>query len=212
MKRFYLIMLNIFLVFSCKDKDNRSTEINLDGEYFYSKGKNISYFLPKDFTLYSSTSKNNDDKFFSSIRNPKLKNLISENYIEGHILPITENFKYLYKEDSTNYQNIFINEVKYLKLNDAMAEILSAMNKRFLNKVTKDSTSAIISLEKDYIINKTNYQIIVNTGKMILKKDTTYWENYIISKFNKTFTITTKSSKKGDFLPYINKIQSGDKR
>ena len=184
----------------------------MEGEFYYSKDAHLSYYFPKGFRSFISVNESDYDSIVSTISNPKLKKILSGYYIENHILPTAENFQYLFKEDSVSYENIFVNEVDYFRLNDVGAKALSAINKVNINTVNKDSTLKI-SLQKDYFINKRDYQIIVNKGYLISNNDTIYLENYVVSKHYRTFSIQIESNKKTDeFLPYIKEIQFGDKR
>ncbi len=184
---------------------------NLEGEFYYSKEAHLSYYLPKGFSPFISNNETEYDSIVSAISNPKLKKILSGYYIEGHILPIAKNFQYLFKEDSTKYQNVFVNEVDYFRLNDAGASSLSSMNNMKKNTINKDSTKHL-NVYKDYFINKKDYQIIVNKGDFSFNNDTIFWENYIVSKFYRTFSIQIESNTEIDFLPYINEVQFGDKR
>lgn len=198
------------MIFSCK-KDNNNLTSDLEGEFYYSKNAHLSYYFPKGFSPFIFESEADYDNILSSISNQKLKKILSEYYIDRHIIPIANNFQYLFKEDSINYQNIFVNEVDYFRLNDAGASGLSSMNRIYKNSINKDSTRHL-NVYKDYFINKSDYQIIVNKGILSLNKDTIFFENYIISKFYRTFSIQIESNSETDFLPYIDKIQFGDKR
>ncbi len=204
-------MICILTLASCVDGNNKDSKNDLKGEFFYSQDKNVSYYFPEGFTPFISENEKDYNRIVSNMSNPKLKHLLSGNYIEGHILPIAEGFEYLYKEDIEKYQSVFLNEVKHFRLNDASAEILASSNRMAVNKTNKDSTNQL-NIYRDYFINKSDYQMIVNKGDFIINNDTVFWEKYLVSKFYRTFLIQVESNSEFDFLPYINKIQFGDKR
>jgi len=212
MSRKNLIILAVlhFTVLNCKKNQNANTS-NLEGDFYYSNSAHLSYYFPKGFSSFVFENEADYDSILSSIKNQKLKKMLSGYYINRHIIPIANNFQYLFKEDSVNYQNIFVNEVDYFRLNDAGASGLSSMNRFYKNNINKDSTRHL-NVYKDYFINKSDYQIIVNKGDFLLSNDTIFWENYIVSKFYRTFSIQIESNFKTDFLPYIEKVQFGDKR
>lgn len=210
-KNLIISTILLFTVLSCK-KNQNSDILDLEGDFHYSNNANLSYYFPKGFTPFISENEDEYNNIVSKISNQKLKKILSGYYIENHILPTAKNFQYLFKEDSTSYQNIFVNEVDYFRLNDSGANALSAINKININTINKDSTLKM-NLQKDYFINKRDYQIIVNKGYLISNNDTIYLENYIVSKHYRTFSIQIESDKKtDDFLPYIKEVQFGHKR
>lgn len=212
MNKSRIILSFLFFTFLNCEKKTDNNKNRLEGEYYYSEDANLSYFFPIGFTLFEANNDSEYDFIVDNLKNSKLKKILIGNYLDRHISPMAKNFQYFYKEDSTNFQNIFINEVKYFRLNDSGASGLSSYNRSYMNSINKDST-VHISLHKDYIINKSDYQIIVNKGDLIKNNDTIFWENYIVSKYYRTFSIQIESNNSEiDFLPYLDNIKFGDKR
>lgn len=211
LKKIVVFGICVFSLISCKGKINTDVNDNLNGEYYYSEDKNISYFFPEGFLAFISEDEADYNEIVSSISNLQLKNILSGNYIEAHVLPVAEGFEFLYNEDANTFQSIFLNEVKYFRLNDTAAEILASSNRMAMNSINKDTTTQL-NVNRDYFINKRDYQMVVNKGNFIRNNDTIFWENYIVSKFYRTFSIQIESNTKFDFLPYIKKIEFGDKR
>ncbi len=209
-KKFIILSVLYFTILSCKKNQNKETS-NLEGKFYYSKDAHLSYYFPNGFRFFIPGNEAEYDSIVSTISNSKLKNILLGNYVERHINPAAKSFQYLFKEDSTKYQNVFVNEVDYSRLNDARASSFSFMNRVHKNSINKDSTRHL-NVYKDYFINKKDYQIIVNKGDFLFNNDTIFWENYVVSKFYRTFSIQIESNSEINFLPYIDKVQFGDKR
>ena len=206
-------LLLFFLYCSLLSCHNSKTDytIGLDGDYFFSENTNLSYYIPTNFKGAFVKNDHEFNSLLNTIYHPKLKQSIDNFYKNIYTLPEATNAQYFYSEDSNKYAFIILNEIKHIRLNDKIIEYFKEYRNSSFYKNTQDSL-ATIKLTDDEFINKSSYQIMTTRGNTITKNDSLFWEFYIISKYQKTFTILTNSNNEFDFQQYIKAIDYGDKR
>ncbi|WP_179351954.1 hypothetical protein [Winogradskyella vidalii] len=208
--RILITTILLITLFNCHNSKKDHT-LNLDGEYFFSEGSNLSYYIPKKFKGAYVTNDEEFDSLIKTISHPKLKESINHFYRNAYVHPEAFNAQYFYMEDANHYAFLIINELKHIRLNDLEMNYFKDYRNSSLQGYTKDS-SATITFTDDKFINNSDYQLMISRGKTTTSNDSVFWEFYIESKFLNTFTIVTKSNRALDFQPYIKAIAYGDKR
>lgn len=211
-KKIYLL-ITIPVFFVCCHNQKKDYTIGLNGKYFFSEISNLNYYIPDNFKNAYISSEIEYDSLLNTINNQTIKESVEYFYYydDIYVHPQSLSSEYFFKEDSTNYTFIVLNEHKHVRLNDKRMEYFKDYRNSSLYKNTEYSTMTI-DLTDDKFINRSNYQVMISRGKTKIKNDSVFWEYYIVSKFLKTFTIFTKSNQEFNFLPYIKAIEYGDKK
>ncbi|MGJ8592619.1 MAG: hypothetical protein ACSHXF_08735 [Aquaticitalea sp.] len=200
------------LAFTGCNNNSKASGFQLKGEYYYSEYANISYFLPEGFSTFIL---DNEETYYNQLRtiqNDSLRKILQTDYVDRRIMPLSNNFQYLYKEDTLNYTNLFINELDYFRLTDKSYEAFQFGRTTAVNTVTSINDSIDLVVTKDVFVNKSHYQKLINKGYLKKAKDTVFWEDYIISKFGKTFTLRVESTLPVNYEGYMVHLKHGDQR
>ena len=200
-------LLSIFIIFcslvSCKE----TKRVELDGEYWDSQVHNLSYYIPRDFQLIDLTNEHVFLDYVSTVTNGKLKHRIENDQLRLSVYPETKNFIFFSKEDSTNYTNIYISEIPYLRINDKVVSYFEKYRDDALYHTNRSGDSLKITLVSDNFINTSDYQMVYSNIEITYPQDTLYLRQYITTKFHHTFIVETESTQKFDFYPYLKLIQ-----
>lgn len=197
--KFYFIFISFWVLGSCKTDQKP----NIPGDYWDSNLNKISYYIPKDFQLVDILDEQIFLSYASTITNGKLKQKIKEDRLSFSVYPETQNFIYFSKEDSSNYTNIYISEIPYIRINDLIVDYFKKYRDDAFYASNRKNDSLKITLNAENFINKPHYQLVYSDVKISTSLDTLYLSQYITSKYYQTFIIETESTEKFNFYPYL---------